>query len=352
MSAEWALPLRESLALSRGLQSGPAHSYTADTAFIPWADHGVLLMEFARSRSLDTAAWLSAAGVSAGDALSPRQLLGLLLPLQRSAKDAAFVLGQLSLPGHFGLASQALHQAPNLLQALQVLTRFAAKLSPLLTPRLLLLDAELLLIWTDSCGCPASQRPLLVDQQMSAVVAMASWLGGRSLPWRFHFNRTRPADLSQHAVHLGTQLQFDCQIDAMRLDLQVARQPWPERPGQGVQALIALDQGADPAASRRGQLAALYEWLLPQAATPPTLAQAAEAFGVSPATFKRHLAQQGTHFQAELDAVRSQVALYLLHQQGQSSEAVAQALGFYDSTNFRRSFKRWTGLNPAHLGWA
>ncbi len=352
MTADLAPPLREALALTSAPQSGPAHSYAADTAFMPWSEQGVLLMEFARSRGIDTAIWLKSAGIAPGALLSPRQLLSLLSPLQRSAKDSAFVLGQLSLPGHFGLASQALLQAPHLLQALQVLCRFSARLSPLLTPRLLVLESELLLLWTDSCGCPASQRPYLVDQQMSAVVAMASWLGGRSLPWRFHFNRTRPADVSQHAVHLGAALQFDCQVDAMRLDLSTARQPWPERPGQAVQALKALGQGADPSASRRGHLAALYDWLLPQVASPPSLADAALAFGVSAATFKRHLAQQGTHFQAELDTVRAQVALFLLQQQGQNSEAVAQALGFYDNTNFRRAFKRWTGLSPAHLGWA
>jgi len=321
--------------------------YQRDTAFIPWACQGALLAEFACSRGLERTDWLAQAEVRQGQALSPRQLLALLLPLQQGAKDSAFVIGQLSLPGHYGLASQALQQADNLLDALRILCRYAARLSPLLTPRLLVHERELVLYWTEACGAPTPQRAFLVDLHMSAVTAMAQWLGGRRLPWSYSFNRTRPADLSQHAVYLGRELRFDCQVDAMRLGLDEARRPWPGRAGRPDNlALQALGQGADPEAERRGLLAALYDHLLPQVADTPSLEQAAAVFEVSTATLKRHLARHGTHFQAEFDQLRAHVALCLLHLDGQANEAVARALGFYDAINFRRSFRRWTGGAP------
>jgi AraC-like DNA-binding protein len=278
--------------------------------------------------------------------LSPRQLLGLLSQAQASAPDAAFVLGRLALPGHFGLASQALQQAPHLLGALQTLCRFAGRLSPLLTPRLLVQRDELFLYWTDACGVPAAQRPFLVDLHMSAVVGMAAWLSGDpQLPWRCSFNRTAPRDLSRHASYLGTRLRFDCQVDALRLPLAVALRPWP-----GAAALPPERvQAADPEAERRGLLAALYDHLLPQLTEAPGLDAAARQFGVSAATLKRHLAQHGSSFQGELDALRTHVACYLLREEGQGNEGVARALGFHDAANFRRSFKRWTGLSPSRL---
>ncbi len=328
-----------------------AQAYRLDDAFIPWADHGILLAEFARLRGLDHAAWLATAGVGHGQPLSARQLLALLAPLQRHAKDSAFVLGQLALPGHYGLASQALRQSAHLLDALKLLARYPARLSPLLTPRLLVHEAqrELLLVWTDACGCPAAQRPFLVDMQMSAVVAMARWLGGEALPWRFAFNRTRPGDLSQHAAYLGSDLRFDCQLDAMRLDLASALRPWDRSAPQASSAHQALNQGADPHASRRGLLAAMYEVLMLRETVDATLLNAAQVFAISPATLKRHLAQHGTHFQAELDMVRAHQALYLMHVKGQPQASVAKLLGFYDTANFRRSFRRWTGLTPQHV---
>lgn len=349
MTPEALRPLLHSLPA----QAAPHHG--ADQAFIPWAYQGALLAEFARSRGLDPQDWLLPCGVRPGQLLSPRQLLTLLAALQAAlgapAKDLGFVLGQLSLPGHYGLASQALQQAADLEQALQLLCHYPARLSPLLTPRLLRTDAELLLVWTEACGAPPSLQPLLVDMQMSAVVAMAQWLsGGQRLPWQFSFNRTRPRELAQHAAYLGGNLQFGCQVDAMRLPLALARQPWPAaaRPGPSM-ALGALQQGADPEALWRGQLAALYDHLLPRVAAQPTLEQSAQVFGVSPATLKRQLAQLGTHHQAQLDQVRAHAALYLLGLRGQRSEAVARSLGFHDKSNFRRSFKRWTGLTPGAL---
>ena len=81
----------------------------------------------------------------------------------------------------------------------------------------------------------------------------------------------------------------------------------------------------------------------------PTLERTAQDFGVSSATLKRHLARHGTHFQAELDLVRAHKAIYLFQAHGYDNDAVADYLGFHDATNFRRSFKRWTGQTPQLL---
>lgn len=328
-----------------------ATAYALDTPLIPWAYQGALVAEYAHSREMDLAGWRRRAGVAEGSGLglllSPRQLLALLEQARCSAPDAAFVLGRLALPGHFGLASQALQQAPHLLGALQILCRFAGRLTPLLTPRLLVQGDELFLYWTDACGAPAPLRPFLVDLHMSAVVGMAAWLQGEArLPWRCSFNRTVPRDLARHASFLGTDLRFDCQVDAMRLPLARALQPWRGAAALPPERVLA----ADPDAPRRGLLTALYDHLLPQAAGQPSLDGAARHFGVSPATLKRHLAHHGSSFQGEFDTLRSHLACYLLREEGHGNERVAHALGFHDAANFRRSFKRWTGLTPGQLG--
>ncbi|QPF76172.1 AraC family transcriptional regulator [Roseateles sp. DAIF2] len=327
------------------LPPGPAAPhYELDQPCLAYADQAVLLAEFARSRGL-----AEALPAETPPLISPRRLLALLAPLQeRGGPDAAFVIGRHWLPGHYGLASQALQEAPDLVEVLRLLCALAGRLTPLLTPRLLLDERELILVWTEACGLPPGQRGFLVDLHMSAVAGLADWLGGQRLPWRFSFNRTAPRDLAQHAVHLGESLAFGCQADAMRLDLAWARRPWPTRAGG--RAAAALARGADPQAGRRGLLAALHDRLLPRLDQAPTLDELAAGFGMSPATLKRRLAQHGTHYQAELDQLRALVALYLLRLRGQPNEAVAEALGFFDGANFRRFFKRWTGLRPSALG--
>ena len=104
-----------------------------------------------------------------------------------------------------------------------------------------------------------------------------------------------------------------------------------------------------PAGPAPSLLDALYDYLLEHVRLAPTLEGAAQAFAISPATLKRHLALFGTHFQAELDQLRAHVALDLFHNRGYGNEQVAGYLGFHDANNFRRSFKRWTGLTPRSL---
>ncbi|MBB2487852.1 AraC family transcriptional regulator ligand-binding domain-containing protein [Mitsuaria sp. WAJ17] len=314
---------------------------------LAWEQQVAGVLELARSRDLDPARLLAHAGLARSALVSPQQLLALLAALQRAlpAADTPFVLGQLSLPGHGGLASHALLQAATLGEALSLLCRYAGRLTPLLTPRLLHHGDETLLLWTESCGLPAAQRAFVIDMHMSALKSLCQWQGGAPLPWRFCFNRTRPRDLSQHVVFLGAELSFGCQIDAMRLPATLLSQTWPRAVKPNL-AQGALEQDADPGAAARGLLAALYDWLLPRYREAPSLEQAAQAFGLSPATLKRRLAQHGSHYQAQLDQARSHVALYLLLLNRRSSEVVARELGFHDRSSFRRSFKRWTGLTP------
>ncbi|MDT7838220.1 AraC family transcriptional regulator [Aquabacterium sp. OR-4] len=341
------------------------------------------------------AAWLAGSGLAPElfgprpGLLSPAQWLALLARAERSlaAPDTAFELGRMLLPGHHGAASQALAQAAHLGEALHLLQQHAARLSPLLTPRLVLAGPEAVLLWTDAVGLGA-QRGFVVDLMMAAVVGMAQWLGGERLPWRLCFNRVAPRRIEQHQAYLGSALRFGCHVDAMILPRELLQRRWPAAGQVGAAARRAARHAADAetAALPRSLLALLHEHLhqqlwprgpasahgnpmdemsglpgdglnpapavpapLPAPGQPCTLEHAAAALGTSPATLKRRLAAEGTHFQAELDQVRSHLALYLYRYRGADNAQVAQALGFADVPNFRRSFKRWTGLTPQSL---
>lgn len=282
-----------------------------------------------------------------GALVSPQQCLQLLANTLRELEsaDTSFMLGQHLLPGADLALSAALKQAASLQQVLEILCRWPSRLLPLMRPRLHAGEDQLVLYWTDSHGAP-SLRAALVEMHMTAVVSLARWLGGHRLPWKFCFNRARPRHIEQHEVHLGGELRFDCQLDAMLLDATALQQPWPQADACACAASLA-------SASALGELPslvdALYDYLLAEVRCAPTLEGASCAFGVSVATLKRHLARYGTHFLAELDQVRTHVALYLFQSRQADNEAVADYLGFHDAANFRRSFKRWTGLTPALL---
>jgi AraC-like DNA-binding protein len=66
---------------------------------------------------------------------------------------------------------------------------------------------------------------------------------------------------------------------------------------------------------------------------------------LTPRTLHRHLVAENTCFKMLLEQVNHQQAK-VLFQQGTSVQSVAYALGYTDSANFRRAFKRWEGKTP------
>jgi len=81
----------------------------------------------------------------------------------------------------------------------------------------------------------------------------------------------------------------------------------------------------------------------------PTCADVAKKLHMSESTLRRHLKKEGWRFQELLDQVRSNLANeYLTTTQLPVSE-IASLLGFSDSTNFRRSFKRWSSKTPSQM---
>lgn len=326
--------------------------YLTTTPFIPARHQAALLLEYALSRDMAAQELLRGTRLSEQDILapstqlSPSDYLQLLANLQSglAAADTSFMLGQQLLPGHYGNLSHAMLQASNLRQALNILVVYQSSLSPLLAPHLVEHSGHAVLYWTDSCITPRL-RGFTVEMMMAAVAGMSRWLGETKLPWRYRFNRTRPAHIEQYAVHLGPDLHFNDHLDAMSLPLEWLEQPWPRGSEIAVSAALAgmeMEYG-------RSLLASLYDYLHEHIRTGPTLEKASAAFGVSPATFKRHLALHGTHFQAELDQVRIHVTLQLIQEHGYSNDQIAAYLGFHDVNNFRRSLKRWTGLTPSML---
>jgi len=317
----------------------------AGDACVPAQHQPALVLDFAFSRELTPHQVLPGTGLDdwatpgADVFITPAQYLQLLANVAQALKSAetSFMLGQQMLPGHFGVLSHALMHAACLRDAIALLVRHQVALCPLLAPRLREESGLAVLYWTESFGS-AQQRGFVVEMMMTAIGAMCRWLGGERLPWQFCFNRTQPRYTEQHEVHLGPELRFNCHLDAMLIDARWLDRPWPRGNAVAVRAAAALTP-------QRSFMAAMYDYLLEHIRCAPTLEQAAAAFTVSPATLKRHLARHGSHFQAELDQVRSHVALRLFHA-GYDNDAVARYLGFHDANNFRRSFKRWTGITP------
>lgn len=79
---------------------------------------------------------------------------------------------------------------------------------------------------------------------------------------------------------------------------------------------------------------------------PPSLAQAAEHFCVSPRTLRRELEKLDTTYQTQLDHYRKEAAINYLKGSTLTVQEIADKMGYNDSSNFARAFRKWTGKSP------
>ncbi|MDX1805181.1 MAG: AraC family transcriptional regulator ligand-binding domain-containing protein [Alcanivorax sp.] len=78
----------------------------------------------------------------------------------------------------------------------------------------------------------------------------------------------------------------------------------------------------------------------------PTLEQMADQLAMSRRTLIRKLKAEGTSYQELLDEVRQELALWYLRETGEPVEQIAERLGYQDTSNFSRTFRRWFGCTP------
>ncbi|MDH1263133.1 AraC family transcriptional regulator [Pseudomonas sp. GD03944] len=331
--------------------------YECDTRFIAAHYQPATLIDLALSREVDSHRLLRGTGLFHDDILagqlriSAQQFIRLIDNSQRelAADDSSFLFGQRLLPGHYDAASHALRHAGSLYDALTLLVRQRAVLSPLLAPRLLVDEQHAYLYWLDACGAGEQQR-FLVEASMTAVSAASRWLSGERLPWHYQFIHAKPRYIEQYWLNLGEHVQFERQVNVMSIARDYLHRPWPQ--ASATVSRVA-QQNAEEQQRELGVQASLldhlYDHLQSNIRQPLQLEAVALAFDMSPATLKRKLQKHGTHFQEQLDLARKHVALYLYQVKGYSNEEVASYLQFHDTTNFRRSFKRWTGFSPSAL---
>ena len=75
----------------------------------------------------------------------------------------------------------------------------------------------------------------------------------------------------------------------------------------------------------------------------------ASSLAMSPTTLQFKLAKRNTSFHDLMDATRMELAKSYAQQSAMTVTEMAFLLGFSDTSNFARAFKRWTGVSPTEF---
>ncbi len=79
----------------------------------------------------------------------------------------------------------------------------------------------------------------------------------------------------------------------------------------------------------------------------PSLQKTAQRFHMSPRTLHRQLLKEGTSFKEIVERVSHALAIDYLIDSSLSIQEISYLLGYMDTANFRRAFKRWQGCPPS-----
>ena len=95
-----------------------------------------------------------------------------------------------------------------------------------------------------------------------------------------------------------------------------------------------------------GTARAVRSVLMERAGEFPSMTAVARELGVTTRTLRRRLLNESLSFSQVFDQLRSELAIKYLSSNDFTTDDIAMLLDFSDASNFRKSFRRWTGKNP------
>ncbi len=163
---------------------------------------------------------------------------------------------------------------------------------------------------------------------------------------RVQFAHRRPADLRPLKRRFGSNLEFECPVNAISLRNEALAQPVPTANPEFRKVAVEyvrehLGDGED---NRVRRVALLAHQLLPTGRC--SLTSVSEILGVHPRTLQRELRALGADFRGILDRVRRELVADYLRDTDANLARIAAMLGYGDQAAFTNAFERWFGLPP------
>ncbi|MBF5041572.1 MULTISPECIES: AraC family transcriptional regulator [Myxococcaceae] len=313
-----------------------------------------------RARGGDADALVREFGLGADAEMAPdvfvsiSQLRAFLVAAERAVGDP--LLGVHTAPlfprGAWGLVEFATRNAPRVRDAFARLARYGRLLDDVVRFTYVEEGQEGRLS-QEVPGLPGGLGRHANEFWMAALLGETARAIGRPLRpvrvWLAHPAPREPGLLAGLAEALGTSaLSFGAEANAFALSAADLDAPLLSADPALLQHLDAHAEQALRHVPVPGGLALHVRQRLRQhlGQRLPGVAEVARALRMSPRTLQRRLADEGTSFQALVDAVREEQARLYVKESERALDEVAWLLGYSEKSTFLRAFRRWTGTTP------
>jgi AraC-like DNA-binding protein len=253
--------------------------------------------------------------------------------------------------GSFAMLCHAVLSCKTLGQALERSLRFYALILDDISGTIERNAQEARIVLRDRAAGPSS-RVFAHELLLMLLYGVSCWLVGRRIPiLRTEFSYAEPAHSAEYRLMYCADLRFNrpntlLAFAAGYLDLPVVQNEGSAKEflrSAPENILLKYKNGSSLTARVRRRL----RQFLPGAV--PDFEQLADEMGMTPATMRRRLHDEGESYQSIKDNLRRDLAISYLSHSKRSVMDIALELGFSERSAFHRAFRKWTGASPGEF---
>lgn len=172
-------------------------------------------------------------------------------------------------------------------------------------------------------------------------------LGERTRELVFHFAHPTPANAADYDTYFDGYVQFNASFYGVSIPHNLLDSPVETADADTHRLLVNQISSRMEMARTQNSFVDAVRFHLKRADGPlPRMSIVADTFNMSARTFRNRLRRNNTSYQSLLDCERHEQAVGLLRNSEKSVKEIAYTLGFQESSNFSRVFKKWTGVTP------
>lgn len=281
--------------------------------------------------------------------ISPRQCF-MLVNQAMTALNMPFlglVMGNLMAISHHGIAGVAAVAQPTLAGCLHSIGRYISELFPLLEMHTKIKDDQGIFIISEKIDMTLCSHFFVELYMVSFYNIFNHLVGGEFKLHSVNFSYPEPAWGHMYRRYFqNCDVRFNQPETCLLGDASLGLYELPFANRLMAMSAEKILFEAIPTTSQRSLPLRLRRLLMRYYGAFPSLDTAASDLGMSARTLSRRLAEDGTTYQQVLDTLREKLAKEYFHRGGTSVTQIALTLGYTDSSNFAKAFKRWTGLSP------
>ena len=269
---------------------------------------------------------------------------------QKSVGELGLLLGKNFALQNFGIIAQTAITAPTIRRAIQLFLEYLPIFVQITEIKQTEHDGPLTCVYKSKFYDDPIAQKFFASSGLSVAKSLFEQIANDPLDIDIEFTRAEPEELSPYIDMFGLNPKFDktensLVIKNLNVDAPLSTSnPIVHR--QGVEYCMREISKLKTMQKDAGIGDRVRELIRQNLSSAPSLAFLANCMGMSERTLRRHLSSHGLNFRQIYESVKSAFAMERLVESNEPISIIAQDLGYDNSANFSRAFKKWAGQSP------